>query len=188
MAFGKKAARQGFVSTASSSAGNRMDNQTSWSQRYSGGRGGMIGVSGVMPRWVGPALAVMLLVIILGAVFCVPAMIYRGKSEMTFINRMTTECDDALNLANSLSRSGGAADPVSLSRIRADVSAIEAINETRNSITAGGYYIQPYVFADLYNVIDSYYGNLQLGNVTMQNLTELVRQLEALQGMLFELR
>ena len=188
--FGNRNNVNPHVSTYSNDAGNRSNNRTNWSDLYAGSAGSVRVTRGAMPRWVPVLLAVLLIAVILLGVFGVPSMMYRSRSEETFVNRMLTECGDALALANSLSRSlsGDANTAAELGRIRSSIHAIDTINDMRSTLTGSGHYIQPYVFTDLYNVIDSYYGNLQLGNVTMQNLTELVRQLEALQGMLFELR
>lgn len=186
--FGNRKTINPHVSTYSSDAGNRSNNPTNWPGRYSGGKGGMLISRDVLPRWAAGLLAVLLVAVVLLAAFGVPAIMYRTRSEETFVNRMVTECGDALALANSLSRSGGAESSAILGRIRSDIHAIDAVNEMRNTLTGGGYYVPPHVFTNLYGIIDSYSNNLKLGNVTMQNLTELVTALEALQLTLAELK
>lgn len=187
MAFGNRRQSADFISTGSSTAGNRSDNVTRWSDMYSAGKGGVVASAGTGPRWLMPAFVIAVIILVVFGFIGGQALMYRGQSETTFINRMLTECDDALGLANSLSRSGGAESAAILGRIRADIHAIDTINEVRNTVTGGGYFIPPYVFSSLYSVIDSYHSNLQLGNVTMQNLTDLVNQLEGLRDMLAEL-
>ena len=155
------------LSTFSSNAGNRSDNNTSWSGMYAGGRGGVAGAPTGTNRWLPVLLAIFVLSTVLLGVFGVPAISYRQHSEGTFVNRMLMECNDALALTNGLSRSGGAESATILGRIRADVYAVDTINEVRNTVTGGGYFIDPQVFTDLYAVIDSYSNNLKLGNVVV---------------------
>lgn len=185
--FGNRGGVDPHVSTFSNGAGNRSNNRTNWPGMYAGGKGGMmVGRSGA-PRWMITVTVVLLIALVGLAIFGVPAITYRTRSEGTFVNRMLTECGDALTLANSLSRSGGAESAATLGRIRSDIHAIDTVNEVRNTL-GGGYYVPPYVFTNLYSIIDSYSNNLKLGNVTMQNLTDLVKGLEELQGMLVELK
>lgn len=184
--FGKKPVFTNS-STISSNAGNRSDNRTSWPDLYSGGKGGYAAARGGAPRWL-PALTLMLLiaVIVLGIVGG-QAMLYRSRTEETFVNRMLTECDDALSLANNLSRNGGADSNATLGRIRSDIHAIDTLNEVHNSIS-GSYYIPPYVFTELYAIIDSYSNNLKLGNVTIEDQNNLVNALANLGALLDTLR
>lgn len=174
-------------STHSSYTGNRSDNRTNWSDKYAGGKGGYS--AGRTPVPVGAvALIAVLVVALVGlGLWSTPALLYRGQSEDAFIHRMINECDDALVLASSLSRNGAADSSAMLGRIRADIHAIGAINELHNSV-AGSYYIDTAVFTRLFSIIDSYYDNLKLGNVTMQNQTDLVNGLNELRAMLEELR
>lgn len=186
--FGKRKPLDPNVSTFSSEAGNRSNNRTNWPGRYAGGKGGVVMSAGGGPRWAMPAVVLLAILLAVMSFFGVRAMMYQSQSEGTFVNRMLTECDDALALANGLSRSGGAESAATLGRIRSDIHAIDAINEVRNTVTGGGYFVPPYVFTNLYSIIDSYTNNLKLGNVTMQNLTDLVSALESLRDMLAGLR
>ncbi|MBR4080250.1 MAG: hypothetical protein IKK21_00520 [Clostridia bacterium] len=176
------------ASTFSSNAGNRSDNRTSWSGRYSGGVGGMTVNKGGLPRWLPAVTAALVVVVLALGIIGIPAITFRMQSEETFVNRMLTECNDALSLANGLSRSGGAESAATLGRIRAYIHAVDAINEVRNTITGGGYFVQPQVFTELYGVIDSYSNNLKLGSATMQDLTALVTGLENLRSMILLLQ
>ena len=184
--FGNRNNVNPHVSTYSNDAGNRSNNRTNWSDLYAGSSGSVRVTRGALPRWVPVLLAALLIAVVLLGVFGVPSMMYRSRSEETFVNRMLTECGDALALANSLSRSlsGDANTAAELGRIRSDVHAIDTINDMRSTLTGSGHYIQPYVFTNLYSIIDSYSTNLKEGNATMQNRTDLLSGLEALQQML----
>lgn len=185
--FGKKNNINPHVSTYSNDAGNRSNNRTNWPGRYAGPTGSVRVNNGPLPRWVPAVVAVLIIGVLLLGVFGIPAITFRSQSENTFINRMLTECDDALTLAGNLSRNGGADSAATLGRIRSDIHAIDVINDMRSTL-GGGHYVEPYVFTNLYSIIDSYSANLRLGNVTMQNLTDLVQALEALQATLNGLR
>lgn len=186
MALFKKPNVSAYATTSSSHAGNRSDNGTRWSDKYSAS-GSYAGGSRRLPGFAWALIAVLAVCLTASLVFGVPAMTYRGFSEGTFVNRMLTECDDALTLANNLSRTGAVDSYATLGRIRADVHAVNTINEIHNTI-AGSYYIEPYVFNNLFSIIDSYNNNLKLGNVTMQNQTDLVNGLSSLRDMLAELK
>lgn len=162
-----------------------------WSNKYSQDRGG----SGRMPvRLVGgkvmtSLLAAMLVVLVLLGIFGGRAIIYRSRSEQTFVNRMLTECDDAISATGALSRSGGSESAAILGKIRASIHAVDAINEVANTVKGGGgYYVSPVMFTELYGIIDAYSNNLKLGNVTIENLNNLVNSLEVLRGQLAELK
>jgi len=167
--------------------GNRTVNDTAWSNRYSRGAGGVVTAPSRNARWMPAALLVLLIAVVLLGIFGGRALVYQGKSEMTFINRMLTECDEAISTTGSLSRSGGAESAAILGRIRANIRAIDTINEVRNTVAGSGYFVPPYVFTELYGVIDSYSNNLKLGNVTIENLTDLNNGLTSLRDMLAEL-
>lgn len=161
-----------------------------WSDKYSHGRAGSA-VPGKAPkgRYMGPVLVILVMALLVLGIFGGRAIAYQATSEKTFISRMLTECDEALDSVKSLSRSGGSESAAILGKIRANIHAVDAINAVSNSITGGGgYYVEPVVFTRLYGVIDSYSNNLKLGNVTIENLNDLTLGLEALKEELATLR
>ena len=175
----------GFASTASSSMGNRSDNATRWSDMYSVGRSGVVGTSAPAARWLPGVCVVLLIAVVLLGIFGGRAMIYRSQAEKTYANHMLTECNEALRLAGELD--GSTAAHILLSRIRASVSAVDALNEANNA-TGGGYFVPVYHFADLYNTIDSYYKNLKAEGPIQSDLTKLKEGLNGLQQLLLELQ
>ena len=169
--------------------GNRTVNDTAWSNRYSRGAAGSIVTTPSRGSRMMPILLVGLLVALaLLAVFGGRALVYQTKTETTFVNRMLTECDEAIASTGSLSRSGGAESAAILGRIRANIRAIDAINEVRNTVSGNGYFVQPNLFTELYSVIDSYSNNLKLGNVTIEDLTNLNNKLASLRELLAEVK
>ena len=162
-----------------------------FTNKYSYGRNDTVNTNvRVLGERVRNTLLVLLVVtVVVLAVVGGQAIAYRSKCEPTFIHRMMTECDEALNAANDLSRSGGSASSATLGKIRANVHAIDVINNINNTVEGGNaYFIQPDVFSGLYSVIDSYSNNLRLGNVTIENLDNLVNGLEQLKAQLTSLK
>ncbi|MBQ7850928.1 MAG: hypothetical protein IJ343_14485 [Clostridia bacterium] len=153
-----------------------------WSDKYSNTRGGAPASGGPrLSRFYAPVLAALLIALVLLGIFGGQAIVYRSTSEKTFVNRMLTECDEALASVKGLSRSGGSESAAILGKIRANIHAVDAINSISNSIAGGGgYFVDPAVFTRLYGVIDSYSNNLKLGNVTIEDLNDLTLGLEAL--------
>lgn len=173
----------GFPSTASSGLGNRSDNATRWSDMYSTGNGGAVGHVGGGARWLGPVAAVLLIAVIVLSVFGGRAMLWQNKAETTIASRMLMECNSAVDLAESLSSGGTVDSHTVLSRIRAHIRAIDALNEVNNSI-GGGYHIAPNTFTSLYATIDSYYRNLSQVGQVLPDRTDLSNGLKTLQQMI----
>lgn len=174
-------------STHSSYTGNRSDNRTNWSDKYSGTQIGYSGGKTPVPTGAVALIAALIVALVALGLWSAPALLYRGQSEGVFVRRMLTECDDALVLANGLSRNGAADSSATLGRVRADIHAINTINELHNNV-AGSYYVDTAVFTNLFSIIDSFYNNLKLGNVTMQNQTDLINGLNDLRVLLEKLQ
>jgi len=162
-----------------------------WTNKYSYGPGG---VRNTPARVFGGRMRCVLLVVLLVAVVVLgiwggQAIVYRSRCETTFVNRMLTECDSAMTSTHSLSRSGGAESAAILGKIRANIRAVDVINEINNTVHGGnGYYVPTTVFTQLYGVIDSYSNNLKLGNTTIEDLNNLTNRLTELSTMLSELK
>lgn len=162
-----------------------------WTNKYSYGPGGS---AHTPARILGGRLRSVLLVVLLAAVvvlgvFGGRAILYQSKCEPAFISRMRTECDSAITTTNSLSRSGGAESAAILGRIRANIHAIDVVNEINNTVEGGdGYFVPTSVFTNLYAIIDSYSNNLKLGNTTIEDQNNLVNALASLSTLLSELK
>ena len=164
-----------------------------WTNKYSYGPGSAAGtparVLGGRLRSV--VLAVLLVAVIVLGVVGGQAIAYRSKCEPAFVYRMQTECKEALSSLKGLSRStgGNSEDQATLGRIRANIHAIDAINEINNTIEGGrGYYVDAAVFTQLYDIINSYHSNLKLGSEVVADWDRLDRALAELSEMLMALR
>jgi hypothetical protein len=114
------------------------------------------------------------------------AIAFRSRTDATFLNRMQTECSEAVGLANSLARNGSAESTAVLGRIRAYVHAVDTLNSVGNTLHGGNRLLVPESsFTELYAVIDSYSAKLKNGAaVIVEEQTNLVAQLTALQSLL----
>ena len=126
-------------------------------------------------------LMVLLAACILLAVFGGRAMSFQADAHTTFIRRMQTECNDALSLTASLSRTAGANSAATLGRIRSHLYAMDTINQLNVGLQgAGGYLVSNDVFTDLYAVLDVYSDKLITGMQTGDLQTELTTSLNNL--------
>ena len=77
------------------------------------------------------------------AVFGGRAMTFRSDAHKLFVQRIQVECNEALSLTNSLSRTAGASSSSTLGKIRSHVYSMETINSLNVGLEgATGYLIQ----------------------------------------------
>ncbi len=134
-------------------------------------------------------LAIVLLGVLLlsACVLSVYFYTYQAKAQSRFVTVLETECEAANTVANNLSRSGGSESPALLGRVRAHVRAMETVNNLGKDLN-GRNYIDPNVFSELYNVIDTYSNNLRAGSTTLNELTDLKARLTTLSNLIKQLR
>ena len=115
------------------------------------------------------------------------AMAYRAEARSLFISTMQTECIEALNQTNSLSRTAGANSAATLGRIRSSVRAMEDVNRIHGALEGGRAFVSDETFTALYNILDNYSSRLLTGMNTGDMQGELQAALEALQTVIFAL-
>lgn len=129
-------------------------------------------------------LAVLLVACILLGIFGGRAMNFQSEAHTTFVRRMQTECNDALGLTASLSRTAGANSAATLGRIRSHLYAMDTINQLNVGLQgAGGYLINNDVFTALYAMLDEYSDKLITGMQTGDLQTSLTTSLNDLAAM-----
>lgn len=122
-------------------------------------------------------LVLLLAVIVLG-IFGGRAMSFKADTHVTFVRRMQTECNDALSLTSSLSRTAGANSAATLGRIRSHVYAMDTINQLNVGLdSASGYLVNNDVFTNLYALLDDYSDKIITGMVTGDQQTALTTTL-----------
>lgn len=138
--------------------------------------------AGLMRERIRTALIVLLLAaVIVLSIAGGQAMKYRADARDIFVGSMQAQCDDALTLTNSLSRTAGTSSSGILGRIRSHVHTMDTINQINVGLEGGNsYMVQPAMFTELYSLIDSYTDKLRTGMITGDLQTELVTKLTEL--------
>ena len=108
------------------------------------------------------------------------AIRYRMESRSLLIATMQTESNEAVSLANSLSRTAGGNSAATLGRIRANVHAMENANRMRANLD-GRPFLPEETFSDIYTILENYSTRLLTGMNTGDLQGELQTALEALQ-------
>lgn len=160
-----------------------------WENRYAHSRAGAVrGVEHSRFDRVRSILLILLTVALVGiGIAGGQAIAFRGQAEETLVSRMITECNEAVNLVNTLSRYGGSDSAVLIGKIRANVHAVDVCNGLHGSYF-GGAPVPQATFTQLYNTIDSYMAKLKNGTTTMEEQTNLQINLTELQSLLQALK
>lgn len=155
-----------------------------WENRYTQGRGGARAVEHSRAERIGMIVIILLLVALLGVgISGGQAIAFRSKAEDMMAARALTECGDAVNQVNTLSRSNGSDTAGALGKIRASVHAMDVLSGISQSLYGKALAPQD-MFNNLYAIIDSYSAKLKNGTSTIEELTNLSETLTALQRML----
>lgn len=151
-------------------------------QHYMSRKGGSMqsGSNTLLNRVRNALILVLLAAVILLAVFGGRAISFEAETRSTFIQRMQTECNDAVSLTTALSRTAGASSSATLGKIRSHVYAMDAINQLNVGL-GGNYLISNDIFTSLYAIIDDYSNRLITGMVTGDSQTALANALTTLQ-------
>ncbi len=154
-----------------------------WENRYTHGRGGKVVEHTRADRIKNIAIILLIVALVGVAIAGGQAMAFRGKAQELMVARAMTECSQAVNLVNSMSRSGGSDTAGALGKIRANINAVDVMSGVCQSLY--GRELAPRAtFTQLYSTIDSYSGKLLNGTSTIEELTNLADGLASLQNML----
>ena len=157
-------------------------------ERYTSRSGGMRSERNVMKESIRTGVILVLLAaVIVLSVFGGRAMSYQAEAHTTFVHRMQTECNSALNLSGSLSRTAGSSSSAILGRIRSHVYAMDAINQL-NAGMEGKYLVNNDLFTSLYAMLYDYSDKLITGMVTGEVQTNLTAALAGLQEQTSQLK
>lgn len=160
-----------------------------WENRYAHSRSGAArGAEHARIEKVRSILLILLTVALIGVgIAGGQAIAFRGKAGDVIIARMVTECNEAVNQVNTLSRYGGSDSAVLVGKIRACIHAMDVLNGVYASYY-GGQVVHQGTFTSLYNTIDSYMAKLKNGTTTMEEQTNLLGDLTALQTLLMDMQ
>lgn len=123
------------------------------------------------------------------AIFGGNALRYQAAAHELFVQKIQTECGNALQLCNTLSRTAGSSSSSTLGKIRQHVYSMQTINDLNVGLEgASGWMVQESYFSNLYTLLDNYETKLVTGMTTgdyqtqlLQTLTELYEQVELLE-------
>ncbi len=116
----------------------------------------------------------------------IPAFLARQDQRTLYVQRIQSECDDALKLTASLSRNAGADSAAILARIRSNIYAIRTVSSLSAS---SGFHplVDEDVVMTLQNLVDRYLSYITTGMDTGEYQTNLQNALASLQESLRQL-
>ena len=160
-----------------------------WENRYAHSRAGAVrGVDHSKAERVRTIAIILLLVALIGVgIAGGQAIAFRADADDMLRQRMLTECNEAVNQVNTLSRYGGSDSAALIGKIRACVHAVDAYNNLHASLY-GGMLVPADTFTRVYDTIDSYMSKLKNGTTTMEEQTNLLTDLTELQTRLQSLQ
>ncbi len=130
--------------------------------------------------WQNVLVPVLAVALAISLAISIPAASSQSSTREMLVKKMSEECGSALNDVKYLSRTAASNSNAQLAKIRANIHAMEAMNELNQSLN-GQYLVSPTVFSSLYTVLDAYYNQLGSGTSIIESLTNLTQQLTELQ-------
>ena len=144
--------------------------------RYSPHMRGGDGSSSQLRRRVQSIFTMLLLVAVIAL-----AMRYQSSAHELFVQKIQTECGNALQLCNTLSRTAGSGSSSTLGKIRQHIYSIQTINDLNVGLEgASGWMVEESVFSNLYTLLDNYETKLVTGMTTGDSQTQLLQTLTSL--------
>ena len=132
--------------------------------------------------------ALLALALVVGAViWSAGAVIYRNEAQTLFVARIQSECNSALALSSSLSRTAGTNSSAMLGKIRGHVHTMETLSDMYQALNNKAL-ITDAAFDALYALIDEYNNKLLTGMMTGDMQSSLAAQLQELQAFVVEIR
>ena len=143
--------------------------------RYSPHMRGGDGSSSQLRRRVQSIFTMLLLVAVIAlAIFGGNAMRYQSSAPELFVQKIQTECGNALQLCNTGSSS-------TLGKIRQHIYSMQTINDLNVGLEgASGWMVEESVFSNLYTLLDNYETKLVTGMTTGDSQTQLLQTLTSL--------
>ena len=134
-------------------------------------------------------LVILVLIIALAAlsVWAFPAVQNRDGNRAGMVQRIQSECSEAIRQTSTLSRNAGADSAAILARIRSNVYAMRVINALGNS-SGFGFLIPEENVMTIQNLVDRYLSYITTGMDTGEYQTSLQNALMELQGILDQIQ
>lgn len=130
-------------------------------------------------------IAILVTVLVVLAVYGIPAIMSNRDMRTVYIRRMLSECEEAQRQTNSLSRNAGAGSSAILAKVRSNVYAIAVLNQMSTSLRGNtGPLISETVLDELKNSIDLFLNDLRTGMDTGDSVTDLQNSLNQVQSII----
>ena len=147
-----------------------------------------VGTGVPAPRGRGIVMLILLVLTVVLAVVSATATAKLSSVNSRNIAMMQEQCRDAVALSNTLSRTASSSSAATVGKIRADVHAIDVINQMKMLQDGTNHaYDSTELISRIYSVLDSYSNQLIAGMSTMEeqtNLSAVLQELsEALSGL-----
>lgn len=160
-----------------------------YAKKYAAGKEGLRGMEmSRQERMRKAALVVVSILLVVSLALLVMTRVDLNSRRDIEVMTMQKECDSAIEQAKSLSSNAATQSDGILSKIRANVHAIDAINQmkmTRDGLSDA--YLPQATLTNLYSIIDGYYVTLNTGMSTTNELNDLTASLNALYDMIAQL-
>lgn len=144
-----------------------------------------VGTDVPAPRGRGIVMLILLVLAVVLAVVSATAMTKLSSVNSRNIAMMQEQCRDALALSNTLSRTASSSSAGILGKIRADVHAIDVINQMKMLQDGTNHaYISTELISRIYTILDGYSNQLITGMSTMEEQTNLSAALQELSAAL----
>ena len=151
-------------------------------RRYSQTGEGAAGSSRRFRNRLKNLLIILLLLALIGlSIWAVPALRDRESNRSSLIQRIQTECGEAIRQTSTLSRNAGADSASILARVRSNVYAIRTLNALGNS-SGFGYLVSEESVMTIQNLVDRYLTYITTGMDTGEYQTSLQNALTELQN------
>ena len=150
-------------------------------RRYSQTGDGSMPLSQVNKNRVKNVIIILLLIAMAVLLFfSLPLFSSRQETRSTYIQRIQSECDEAVRQSASLSRNAGADSAAMLARIRCCISSIRTVNSLSGSL--GGTLMEDERLLTIQNTVDRFLSFLTTGMDTGEYATTLQNALTELQA------
>lgn len=140
-----------------------------------------VGMDVPAPRGRGIVMLILLALVVVLAVVCTTTTVKLSGVNSRNIATMQEQCRDAVALAATLSRTASSSSAGILGKIRADVHAVDVINQMKiMQDGANRAYVSTELISRIYTILDGYSNQLITGMSTMEEQTNLSAVLQEL--------
>ncbi len=144
-----------------------------------------VGTGVPAPRGRGIAMLILLVLVVALAAVSVTTVAKLSSVNSRNIAMMQEQCRDAVALSTTLSRTASSSSAATVGKIRADVHAIDVINQMKMLQDGTNHaYVSTELISRIYTILDAYSNQLITGMSTMEEQTNLSAALQELSAAL----